>query len=124
MELRHQFDLAILLSCVKMARSTFYYYSKEARKPDKYEQVKAQIHKVYHAHKGRFGYRRITLQLKRDGMAINHKTILKLMGEMGLKSLIRIKKYRSYRGDLGKIAPNILNRDFKADGPVQNGLQM
>lgn len=119
MELRHQFDLAILLSCVKMARSTFYYYSKEARKPDKYEQVKAQIHKVYHAHKGRFGYRRITLQLKRDGMAINHKTILRLMGEMGLKSLIRIKKYRSYRGDLGKIAPNILNRDFKADGPVQ-----
>jgi putative transposase len=41
------------------------------------------------------------------------------MGEMGLRSLIRVRKYRSYRGELGKIAPNILNRDFKADRPVQ-----
>ena len=119
MELRHQFDLDILLSCVKMARSTFYYHSKKEGQADKYEQVKAQINKVYHVHKGRFGYRRITLQLKRDGVDINHKTILRLMREMGLKSLIRIKKYRSYRGEPGKIAPNILNRKFQAEGPLQ-----
>lgn len=119
MELRHQFDLDILLSCIKMARSTFYYYSRKVRQQDKYEQVKVQISKVYHVHKGRFGYRRITLRLKRDGMLINHKTVFRLMGEMKLKSLIRIKKYRSYRGQLGKIAPNILNREFKADGPMQ-----
>lgn len=119
MELRHQFDLDILLNCISMARSTFYYYSKKASLPDKYEQVKIQINKVYHAHKGRFGYRRITLQLKRVGMAINHKTVFRLMGEMRLKSLIRIKKYRSYRGKLGKIAPNILNRNFKANQPMQ-----
>lgn len=119
MELRHQFNLDILLSCVKMARSTFYYYSKKAKQADKYEQIKGEINKVYHAHKGRMGYRRITLQVKRDGLVINHKTVLRLMREMGLKSLIRIKKYSSYRGDQGKIAPNILNRNFKADEPVQ-----
>jgi len=119
MELRHQFDLNVLLNCIKMARSTFYYYSKKMRQQDKYEQVKVQINKVYHIHKGRFGYRRITLQLKRDGMLINHKTVFKLMGEMRLKSLVRIKKYRSYRGKIGKIAPNILNRNFKADRPIQ-----
>jgi putative transposase len=39
------------------------------------------------------------------------------MREMQLKSLVRIKKYRSYRGEMGRIAPNILNRNFKADGP-------
>lgn len=119
MELRHQFDLDTLLSCIKMARSTFYYYSKKAGQHDKYEQTKVQISKVYHVHKGRFGYRRITLQLKRDGMLINHKTVFRLMGEMKLKSLVRIKKYRSYRGKVGKIAPNILNRNFKADRPAQ-----
>lgn len=119
MELRHQFDLDILLNCIKMARSTFYYYSKKPVQQDKYEQIKVQIGKVYHAHKGRFGYRRITLQLKRNGMVINHKTVLRLMGEMKLKSRIRIKKYRSYRGELGKIAPNILDRNFKADKPAQ-----
>lgn len=119
MELRHQFDLDILLRCVKMARSTFYYYSKKAGQPDKYERVKNLISRIYHDHKGRYGYRRITLQLKRYGMAINHKAVLRLMEEMKLRSLIRVKKYRSYRGDIGKIAPNILNRDFKADRPYQ-----
>lgn len=119
MELRHQFELNILLNCVKMARSTFYYYSKKMGQQDKYEQVKAQINKIYHIHKGRFGYRRITLQLKRDGRHINHKTVFRLMREMRLKSLVRIKKYRSYRGKLGKIAPNLLNRNFKADRPIQ-----
>ncbi|MBB6503048.1 putative transposase [Pedobacter cryoconitis] len=102
-----------------MARSTFYYYSKKAGQCDKYEQAKVQINKVYQVHKGRFGYRRITLQLKQDGMLINHKTVFRLMGEMRLKSLVRIKKYRSYRGKVGKIAPNILNRNFKADRPTQ-----
>lgn len=119
MELRHQFDLDILLSCVKMARSTFYYYSKKAGQPDKYERVKSLISRIYHDHKGRYGYRRITLLLKRYGMAINHKAVLRLMEEMKLRSLIRVKKYRSYRGDIGKIASNILNRDFKADRPYQ-----
>ena len=119
MELRHQFDLDILLNCIKMARSTFYYYSKKAGGPDKHEQLKAQINRIYHVHKGRFGYRRIVLQLKRNGTVINHKTVFRLMGEMGLRSLIRVRKYRSYRGELGKIAPNVLNRDFKADRPVQ-----
>src|SRR5690606_14438744 len=47
------------------------------------------------------------------------KAVLRLMEEMKLKSLVRVKKYRSYRGDLGKIAPNILNREFKADRPYQ-----
>lgn len=119
MELRHQFDLDTLLGCVKMARSTYCYYSKKAGQPDKYEQVKNRIHKVYHAHKGRLGYRRITLYLKREGTIINHKTVLRLMGKMRPKSLIRLKKYRSYRGNLGKIAPNILNREFKAHEPAQ-----
>lgn len=119
MELRHQYDLAILLDCIKMARSTFYYYSKKSGKQDKYAYTKTLISKLYHKHKGRLGYRRITLLMKREGMIINHKTVLRLMKEMGLKSLIRVKKYRSYRGNLGKITPNILDRNFKANRPTQ-----
>ncbi|MBM6917116.1 IS3 family transposase, partial [Gemmiger formicilis] len=30
---------------------------------------------------------------------------------------VRIKKYRSYKGEVGKIAPNLLNRDFHAEKP-------
>lgn len=75
------------------------------------------IKQIYHKHKGRFGYRRITLTMKEKGIVINHKTVLRLMKTLGLKSIIRVKKYKSYRGEQGKIAPNILKRNFKADQP-------
>ena len=41
------------------------------------------------------------------------------MNMMGLKSLVRVAKYKSYKGEIGKTAPNILLRDFKADGMNQ-----
>jgi len=110
--------LASLLECVKMARSSFYYYAKQDSK-DKYTEVKAKIERIYHKHKGRLGYRRITILLRQSGLVINHKTVLRLMGELKLKSLIRRKKYKSYKGEQGKIAPNILDRSFKAKRPNQ-----
>ena len=63
------------------------------------------IKQIYHQHKGRFGYRRITLTMRDKGIIINHKTVLRLMKSLGLKSIIRVKKYKSYRGEQGKIAP-------------------
>jgi len=119
MELRHKYDLAILLSCLKMPRSSFYYYVKQLGVADKYLETKAAIQSLYHQHKGRLGYRRITLLLRSQGWAINHKTVLRLMQMLKLKSRIRVKKYRSYRGEQGKIAPNLLNRAFKAEKPNQ-----
>jgi len=77
------------------------------------------IKSIYHKHKGRYGYRRITAELNNKGIIINHKTVLRLMKSLGLKSIIRIKKYNSYKGEQGKIAPNILERNFKATAPNQ-----
>lgn len=119
MELRHKYDLAVLLNCVKMARSSFYYYAKQCGTADKYQEIKREIQKLYSKHKGRLGYRRITLLLRRHGQIINHKTVLRLMRVLKLKSIIRVKKYRSYKGEQGKIAPNVLNRAFKAEQPNQ-----
>jgi len=117
MELRHKYDLNLLLNCTNMARSSFYYYKKSRQIKDKYLEIKELIFSIYHKHKGRFGYRRITLILKQKGFIINHKTVLRLMKSLGLKSLIRVKKYSSYKGEKGKIAPNILERNFKATQP-------
>ena len=86
---------------------------------DKYAEIKEMIKQIYHRHKGRLGYRRITLLLKEKGILINHKTVLRLMKLLGLKSIIRVKKYKSYRGEQGKIAPNVLQRNFKSDMPNQ-----
>jgi putative transposase len=100
-----------------MSRSTFYYWRKALQCPDKYQSEKTAIQQIYHQHKGRYGYRRITSLLKRQGYLINHKTVQRLMQQLGLKSLVRIKRYRSYKGNVGKITANLLQRHFKADRP-------
>lgn len=102
-----------------MARSTFYYHLSRSKQKDKYADVKVQIQTIYHKHKGRYGYRRITLILRQLGYIINHKTVLRLMKGCGLKCIVRIKKYRSYKGQQGKIAPNLLQRNFEAERPFQ-----
>ena len=105
------------MEIVKVAdipRSTYYYWEKRLSNEDKYVKVKEAIAAIYHEHKGRYGYRRITKELEKKNIYHNPKTINRLMNEMGLKCEVRMKKYRSYRGTVGKVAPNILNRDFSA----------
>ena len=111
--------MTALLRIAKMPRSTYYYYLKRLRKEDKYAEIKKQISTIYHEHQGRYGYRRITDELHNNGYRINHKTVQRLMKLLGLKSIVRIKRYRSYRGEKGKVADNILNRDFTATAPNQ-----
>ena len=101
-----------------MARSVFYYHQKKLKEgADKYEHEKAEINAIFHEHKGRYGYRRITDEMHNRGYTINHKTVQKLMRILGLKCLTRKVRYRSYRGVVGRVAPNVLNRDFSADRP-------
>ena len=119
MELRQKYRLTALLKLAEMPRSSYYYYVKQMKKPDKYAVVKEEIQAIYHENHGRYGYRRITMELRNRGYQINHKTVQRLMKVLHLKCMVRIKKYRSYRGEAGKIAPNILKRDFQAEAPNQ-----
>lgn len=100
-----------------MARSVFYYHIKRLKYKDKYVLEKQEIKDIFHEHKGRYGYRRITAEMHNRNYTINHKTVQRLMTEMGLKCKIRKVRYRSYKGEVGKIAPNIIARDFMATGP-------
>ena len=119
-ELRHEHKVGLLIDIAKIPRSTYYYYSKQFAhpKPDKYAEIKAEIRRINKENKGRYGYRRITRDL-RNTYKINHKTVQRLMRQMGIFCRVRMKKYNSYRGDVGKIAPNLLDRDFQADRPNQ-----
>ena len=116
-ELRHKYPLKELLLFAGVARSTYYYYLIRMQKPDKYKVEKEEITAIYHENQGRYGYRRITLEMRNRGYVINHKTVTRLMKELGLKCMVRIKKYRSYKGEIGKVAPDLIKRDFKADAP-------
>ncbi|MEG2569234.1 MAG: IS3 family transposase, partial [Acinetobacter sp.] len=118
-ELRPLYPLARLLKAAVLARSTFYWQLACAKKPDKYADDKHRILTLFHKHKGRYGYRRIMLAGRWEGSYLNHKTVQRLMQQLGLTSCIRRKKYNSYKGRYGKAAGNVLNRQFSAVRPNQ-----
>ena len=102
-----------------LPRSTYYYHVKQQTGPDKYQEAKTAIAAIYYENKGRYGYRRITGELHRRGCGLNHKTVQRLMKALGLVCRVRMKKYRSYKGEVGKFAPNLLERNFEAEKPNQ-----
>lgn len=116
-ELRPEIPLKMLLSVARLSRSTFYYELKRMERGDKYASAKTEIQRIFAEHKGRYGYRRITAELQNRGFHRNHKVVSRLMKELGLVCRVRIKRYRSYRGEVGRIAQNLLERDFEATGP-------
>ena len=118
-KLRQKHALNILLSIAQLPRATFYYHLKQMQKADKYASVKEEIAAIYHENKGRYGYRRMTAVLHSRGFSVNRKTVQRLIKKLGLVCRVRMKKYRSYKGEVGIIAPNLLNLDFHADRPNQ-----
>lgn len=116
-ELRHKHKISLLIEVSGLPRSTYYYYAKCRTAEDKYSEIKEQITTIHQENKGRYGYRRITAELHNRGYAINHKTVQRLMKQIGIVCMVRMKKYRSYKGEVGKIAPNLLERDFYAAKP-------
>ena len=74
---------------------------------------------IFEYHKGRYGVRRIHAELENRGMTVNHKRVQRIMSVMGLKGKRPKEKYHSYKGDVGKVAANIINRDFSTTGPFE-----
>lgn len=118
-ELRQQHPISGLLKLAQLPRSTFYYQLGLLRRDDKYSELKDAIKATFERHKGRYGYRRITSVVRQSGQLVNHKVVQRLMGVLGLKSLVRPKKYRSFKGEIGQAAPNELQRQFKAEAANQ-----
>lgn len=115
-ELRQQYPIAALLILANLPRSTFYYQQKALQREDKHLELKNRIRSIFEQHKGRYGYRRITSAIGHLGERVNHKKVQRLMASLELKSLVRPKKYRSYKGEVGQAAPNVLQRQFAAKG--------
>lgn len=63
---------------------------------------------MFDENKGRYGYRRITLELRNQGEVINHKKVKRLMKVLGLFGLTPKAKYRSYTGDHNGTVKNLL----------------
>ena len=109
-----EFPLDILLNIIKLARSTYYYHLKKLNQVDKNQSIKVEIQAIYDEHKGNYGYRRITLELRNRGFVVNQKKVQRLMKLLGLSSQIRRKrKYSSYQGEVGKKADNLSDQGWQ-----------
>lgn len=116
-ELREKYSLKSLLKYANLAKSTYYDVLKKSSKEDKYKELRILIRNICNKNHGVYGYRRVTIKLHKQGIKANHKVVMKLMKEENLTCKVRAKKYKSYRGQEGKIAKNILNRNFEALKP-------
>ncbi|MBS4947423.1 MAG: IS3 family transposase [Streptococcus mitis] len=119
-ELMTEFSLDILLKAIKLARSTYYYHLKQLDKPDKDQELKAEIQSIFIEHKGNYGYRRVHLELRNRGYLVNHKRVQRLMKVLNLQAKMRQKrKYSSHKGDVGKKAENLIQRQFEGSKTME-----
>ncbi|MGO6437366.1 IS3 family transposase [Streptococcus pneumoniae] len=119
-ELITEFSLALLLKAIKLARSTYYYHLKQLDKPDKDQELKAEIQSIFIEHKGNYGYRRIYLELRNRGYLVNHKRVQGLMKVLNLQAKTRQKrKYSSHKGDVGKKAENLIQGQFEGSKTME-----
>ena len=115
-----EFSLDILLKAIKLARSTYYYHLKQLDKPDKDQELKAEIQSIFIEHKGNYGYRRVHLELRNRGYLVNQKRVQRLMKVLNLQAKMRQKrKYSSHKGDVGKKAENLIQRQFEGSKTME-----
>lgn len=88
--------MSTLLHLAQLSRGTFYYHLAKQQAVDPLLNLKQRIQTFYHQHKGRSGYRRITATLRQAGEPVNYKKGQQLMQQLSLKSIVRVKIYRSY----------------------------
>ncbi|VMC56907.1 IS3-Spn1, transposase [Streptococcus pneumoniae] len=109
-----EFSLDLLLKAIKLARWTYYYHLKQLDKPDKNQELKAEIQSIFIEHKGNYAYRRVHLELRNRGYLVNHKRVQGLMKVLNLQAKMRQKrKYSSHKGDVGKKAENLIQGQFE-----------
>lgn len=105
-----------------VSRAAYYKWVRRKDKIDKDQELMEQINRIYEKSHRTYGYRRITIHLqKKLGKSINHKTVLRLMNKLGIRSIARRPNVykRSSKSDVYHKYPNHLNREFTAKGPNQ-----
>ena len=119
-ELREKYSLKMLLQIAGISKSTFFYEKKHLNdKRLKDEPILKEIQDIFNHSNGKYGYPRITIELQNRGYNINEKRVARIMRENNIRAAKKKRRYNSYKGTVGKIAPNILNRDFSTTEPYQ-----
>ena len=114
------YTLNNLLKVIGLSRSTYYYeISKTDAVKERNVDLSSEISAIFEENKERYGVRRVHHELLNRGFQVNHKRVQRIMKQLSLKGKRPKEKYHSYKGNVGKVADNIINRDFSTTKPLQ-----
>lgn len=117
LSIHKEWALSRLLKVASLPRATYYFELSKPDKDEKNRDLMDLIRGIFDENKGRYGFKRITAELRNRGYSTNHKKVLRLMAKMGLRAVKAKQKYHSYAGEVGRVADNVVNRDFEATKP-------
>ena len=126
-ELSCKYTVKLLCNIAAVSRSGYYKWLNKGNKDISYSELENKILELYNKSKNVYGYRRIKVALVREsGIRVNHKKILRLRRRLNIKSVVRKKKfkYKKLKIEYCSTKENILNRNFKAEKIMRNGLQI
>ncbi len=112
-----------MLTYLKIARSSYFYQKSVMKRTDQYAGLRVRIKELFHENRDCYGYRRIYLALKKDGIIISEKVVRRIMHEESLEVFApKRKKYSSYQGEISPEVGNIIVRNFHAEHPYEKWL--
>lgn len=101
-----------------MSRSSCQYQVEAMRRPGKHAGPRRRISEIFAASDGRYGYRRIRLDLRSEGVRVSEKVVARLMRELDLVAKRgKKRKYSSCKGEIPDAPENLVKRNFHADAP-------
>ena len=119
--LRGAFKLKDILAVVGIPKATYMYWQKRFDRENPDCRIEEKIMEVHEANRD-YGYRRVYGELRNQGILVNKKKVQRIMQRRNLQvtSFTRKgRKYSSYKGRVGTIAPNRIKRRFHTHIPHQ-----
>src|SRR5699024_724926 len=120
--LSSEFNLAVILEATGFPRSTYMYWQKRFNENNPDEEIEGLIIKIFEENKGNYGYRSIGNELRNRSYMVNFKKILRIIRKLNLKCIKftrKSRKFSTYKGTIGKVAKNLINRRFNTKIPLQ-----
>ncbi|GMA71507.1 integrase [Tetragenococcus osmophilus] len=98
------------------------YWQKRFNRENPNAELEKMIKEIFEENNGNYGYRRVQIALSQRGLKVNQKKIRRIMSKLGLKGskfTRKSRKYNSYKGTVGQVAKNRINRHFYTSIPHQ-----
>lgn len=121
-EQQHRFPIATMSLVLEVSRSGYYAWMSRnpSRRAREDMELKRDIKIIHERSGGTYGGPRIHAELAAGGVHVGGKRVARLMRELGLRGVSRRKWIRTTARDpAAEVAPDLVNRDFRAQGPNQ-----